>query len=87
MGLKMVTEVMRSEWREELLEVFRCLGTGGMQRKCTSVEMETSSKAEAEVPHTQGWRVVGNIDLWDTGMSLDRRELWVALDEVLWLWG
>lgn len=76
----------------ELLEVFRCLGTGGMQRNCTSVETEMSSKAEAELSHSQGWRVVGNIDLWDTGMSLHQRALWVAgrevtLGEVLWLWG
>lgn len=75
-----------------MLEVFRCLDTGGMQRNCTSVEMETSSKAEAELSHSQGWRVVGNIDLWNTGMSLDKRGLWVArrkvtLGEVLWLWG
>lgn len=57
-----------------------------------SVEMEMSPKAEAELSHLQGWRDVGNIDLWDTGMRLDQRGLWVAgrkvtLDEVLCLWG
>lgn len=46
------------------------------------MEMERSPKAEAEVSHSQGWRVVGNIDLWDTGMSLDQRGLWVARRKV-----
>lgn len=63
-----------------MLEVFRGLGTGGMQRNCTSGEMEMSSEAEAAstLSHSQCWRVVGNIELWDTGMSLDQRGLWVA---------
>lgn len=67
-------------------------GSKGMQRNCASVGMEASCKAEAELPHSQGWRVVGNIDLWDTGVSLDQRRVWVAgrkvtLGEILWLWG
>lgn len=45
-----------------MLEVFRCLGTG-MQRNCTAVEMEMSSKAEVELT-LPGLELLG-ILTWD----------------------
>ena len=56
--------------------MFRCLGTIGMQGNCTLVEMERSYTAEAGgLSYSQGWRAVGNIELWVTRMSLGPKRI------------